>query len=361
MIVRFPLDGRLYNAVMNLNTALNRLAQDPAATFDLAEIALLLARDEYPDLDVDGYLAELDAMAHELRRGLRGSLTARVDRLCHYLYHELGFHGNAVEYYDPRNSYFNEVLDRRLGIPISLSAVAMAIGQRAGLTIVGVALPGHFVVKATAGTQEILFDPFHGGRRLTVQDCATLVEQATGEPWDRAETALQPALLGTMVVRMLSNLKAIHLRSREFTRAVKVLKRLRQLQPDDPLQQARPGRYPAPCGPAGAGDRTPGDLPGWSRRRGRTGGRRKPAGPGPRRGRPLELRTFFRAAWAGCGRFHSFRSPGAVFGPRRAPVNESERMNESERIRSGVAISLRPGAYVPDIPFSRIPSRPRPR
>ncbi|HKB42459.1 MAG TPA: transglutaminase-like domain-containing protein [Gemmataceae bacterium] len=216
---------------------MTRLAEDPAAPFDLAEVALMLARDEYPTLDVDGYLAELDAMALEVRRVLRGSLAARVDRLCRYLYHDLGFRGNTAEYYDPLNSFFNQVLDRRVGIPITLSAVAISVGQRAGLNVVGVALPGHFVVKAIAGNHQILFDPFHGGRRLTVAECGELVEKVTGMGFEPSAEDLRPALLGPIVVRMLSNLKAIYLRNGDFGRAVKVLQRLRQLQPDDLYQQ----------------------------------------------------------------------------------------------------------------------------
>ncbi len=222
---------------MNLNAILTRLAEDPAAPFDVAEVALLLARDEYPDLDVDGYLAELTAMAREVRRSLRGGFAARVEGLCRYLYHDLGFRGNSAEYYDPRNSYFNQVLDRRTGIPITLSAVAMAIGQRAGLNVVGVALPGHFIAKAVAGGRAIFFDPFHGGRRLTVAQCEELVRQVTGLEFEASPETLRAAPLGPIVVRMLNNLKAIYLRDGDFARAVKVLKRLRQLQPEDVYQQ----------------------------------------------------------------------------------------------------------------------------
>src|SRR5438552_8487835 len=152
---------------MNLNATLEALAQDPVAPLDLAELALSLARDEYPDLDVEAYLGELDGMAHEARRYLRGDLAARVSGLCRYLFHDMGFRGNQADYYDPRNSYLNQVLDRRLGIPITLSAVAMAVGRRAGLEVAGVGLPGHFVAKAVLDGREVLFDPFHGGRVLT--------------------------------------------------------------------------------------------------------------------------------------------------------------------------------------------------
>src|SRR5437588_7561248 len=122
---------------MDLDAALTLLARDPGAPLDLAELALELARDEYPKLDVEAYLSELEGMAHEARTYLRGDLEARVTGLCRYLFHEMGFRGNQQEYYDPRNSYFNQVLDRRTGIPLTLSAVAMAVGRRAGLEVAG--------------------------------------------------------------------------------------------------------------------------------------------------------------------------------------------------------------------------------
>jgi regulator of sirC expression with transglutaminase-like and TPR domain len=222
---------------MDLDAALSLLSHNPAAPLDLAELALLLARDEHPALDVEAYLAELAAMAREARRRLRGGLEARVDGLCRCLFHDLGFRGNAAAYYDPRNSYFNEVLDRRLGIPITLSAVAMAVGARAGLEVAGVGLPGHFIAKATAGGRAVLFDPFHGGRRLTPAACERLVEQSAGVPFEANEANLRAAPLGAVVARMLTNLKAIYLGGGDFPRAVRVIGRLRQLAPDDPLQR----------------------------------------------------------------------------------------------------------------------------
>src|SRR5712692_3228647 len=156
-----------YNSVMNLESALSQLARDPVAPLDLAELALQLARDEYPELDVEAYLSQLAGMAHEARQYLRGSLDVRVSGLCRYLFHDLGFRGNTQSYYEPRNSYLNEVLDRRTGLPILLATVAMAVGERAGLHVVGVGLPGHFVAKAIENGREVLFDPFHGGRPLS--------------------------------------------------------------------------------------------------------------------------------------------------------------------------------------------------
>lgn len=217
---------------MELDATLNRLAAEPDLALDIAEVALCLARDENPRLDVDGYLSELAAMAREAQPLLRGDLAARVAGLSRYLFHDMGFRGNTRDYYDPRNSYLNHVLDRRMGIPISLSVLAVAIGTRAGLVVAGVALPGHFVVKAVENGREILFDPFHGGRRLEPEDCETLVAQATGSPFRATATSFEAASTATIVERMLRNLKAIYLRQSDFRRAVRVIDHLRRLCPD---------------------------------------------------------------------------------------------------------------------------------
>jgi regulator of sirC expression with transglutaminase-like and TPR domain len=222
---------------MELQTALTRLRTDPDAPLDVAEVALCLARDEYSDLDVAGYLSEIDAMAHELRPALRGGLESRLEALSRYLFHDLGFHGNAENYYDPRNSYLNEVMDRRTGIPITLTALTMAVGRRAGMEIAGVGLPGHFVARATAGKRAVIFDPFNGGRVLTRQDCEKLVEKVTGEAFSVTPSSLAPLPLGPMVTRMLNNLKAVYLNASDWRRAVRVLERLVQLNPDDRLQR----------------------------------------------------------------------------------------------------------------------------
>jgi regulator of sirC expression with transglutaminase-like and TPR domain len=127
-------------------------------------------------------------------------------------------------------------MDRRTGIPITLSAVAMAIGNRAGLEVVGVALPGHFIVKAVRGGKEVFFDPFHGGRVLSPEECELLVRQVTGMEFEANAETLQACDLGPMIFRMLSNLKAVYLSDGDFARAVRIIERLLQLSPDDPLQ-----------------------------------------------------------------------------------------------------------------------------
>jgi len=216
---------------MNLDVILPCLAADPHADFDVAEVGLSLARDEYTLLDIEGYLGELDALAHDARNYARGPFTARVDGLCRYLFHELGFRGNKKDYYDPRNSYFNQVLDRRTGIPITLAAVMMAVGRRVGLPVVGVGLPGHFIVKCVAEDQEILVDPFHGGRRLSRLDCELLVRQTTGQDFHATDERMQALPLGGIVQRMLNNLRTIYLQREDWQRGLRVIQRALLLTP----------------------------------------------------------------------------------------------------------------------------------
>ncbi len=237
---------------MDLDTALSLLATNPTAPLDVAELALLVARDEYPALDVESELAELSAMAHELRPRLRGSLEARVRALARYLFHELGFRGNDSDYYDPRNSYLNEVLIHRSGLPISLSVLALAVAGRAGLQVVGVGLPGHFIAKAVHGEQEVLFDPYHGGRILSLEQCEALVEQVVGVPFRAVPEHLAGMPPGPIVLRILTNLKGAYFRRRDFVRAARVIRRLRQLCPADLSQRRDLGASLLQAGRAGA-------------------------------------------------------------------------------------------------------------
>jgi regulator of sirC expression with transglutaminase-like and TPR domain len=218
---------------MDTAKELERLASAPDARCNLAELALYLARDEYPGLDVDAYLSELAAMAREADAYVRGDLDTRVQGLCRYLFHEMGFRGNDRDYYDARNSYLNEVIDRRKGIPITLSLVAITIGKEVGLRVEGIGLPGHFVAKAIEGDREIIFDPFHGGRILNPELCEQLVARVTGMPFEASAQTLAPLPAAAFVLRMLTNLKAVYLRHGDFERAGRVIERIRQLRPDD--------------------------------------------------------------------------------------------------------------------------------
>ncbi|MBL8794077.1 MAG: transglutaminase family protein [Planctomycetia bacterium] len=222
---------------MNLDEALDTLARDPTAPLDLAEVALRLALDEYPSLDVEAYLSELDGMAREARNYLGGGLESQVQGLCRYLFHEMGFRGNTQDYHDPRNSYLNEVLDRRTGLPITLSLVAMAVGQRAGLSVAGLGLPAHFIAQASQEGRTVLFDPFHGGRQLTEEDCEHLIAQKTGRAVPTDSLSFHPTPPGLIAIRLLTNLKGVYLRGEDFPRLVRTTERLRQLVPQDVTQR----------------------------------------------------------------------------------------------------------------------------
>ena len=151
----------------------HEIAARPEAALDLSEAALLIAREEYPDLDVGLYLARLDGLGSALRERAGGAgMDATLAALNRLLFEDQGFRGNTESYYDPRNSFLNDVLDRRTGIPISLSTVYMEVGRRGGIEMEGVGLPGHFVVRVATPDAPLLVDPFHGGIRLTLDDCS---------------------------------------------------------------------------------------------------------------------------------------------------------------------------------------------
>jgi regulator of sirC expression with transglutaminase-like and TPR domain len=238
---------------MDLDATLAALAADPHLDVDLAELALHLARDEYPDLDASVYLARLDDLAERLRPRLTGRLAADAVELTYLLFRDEGFDGNHADYYDPKNSYLSDVLDRKVGLPITLSLLAAAVGTRAGLTVEGVGLPGHFVAKVVGEDgAAVFFDPFHAGRFLDPAACEQLVQEATGRPFELTPEAAAAAPNGAVAVRLLTNLKSVYLKTADFARAARTTERLVTLLPNDPEQRrdlgvclihaGRPGR-----------------------------------------------------------------------------------------------------------------------
>jgi regulator of sirC expression with transglutaminase-like and TPR domain len=204
------------------------IASGPDERMNVAEAALTFAGAEYPALDVATYVARIEAFAMSLRARLREDMPVaeRILALNRYLFDELGFAGNAAEYYDPRNSFLNEVLDRRLGIPISLSVVYLEIGRRIGLALQGVAFPGHFLVKCAVRNGTIVLDPYGRGASLSLDDlCARLRAMRNGiEPDpDQIRMMLAAAPNKEILARMLRNLKGIYLQRREFAKAVNVI------------------------------------------------------------------------------------------------------------------------------------------
>src|SRR5262245_26797473 len=236
---------------MDLDRVLASLAAEPAAPCDVAEVALWLARDEFADLEVAACLAQLHEFADQARPFLQGDLEDRVQEFSHFLFDDLRFRGNVQNYYEADNSYLNRVIDRRVGIPITLSLVTMAIGVRAGLEVVGVGLPGHFITKAIDGGREVLFDPFHGGHILTPDECEQLVQQVIGVPFVATPEHFQPVPPGRLLRRMLTNLKGVYLRTEEFDKAARTIGRIRQLIPEDVDEGRDLGVCLMRCGQAG--------------------------------------------------------------------------------------------------------------
>jgi regulator of sirC expression with transglutaminase-like and TPR domain len=209
----------------------SRLVSGPDASVDLAEASLLIASGEYPDLDVPRYLERLDEMGREVRGRLpRGSGPA-LDCLNAYLFGEEGFRGNVEDYYDPRNSFLNDVMDRRTGIPITLSTVYIEVARRAGLGVFGVGLPGHFLVGALAAGRPILVDPFHGGALLSEADCQKRLDRVYEGRVRLEREMLAPCPRKGILARMLRNLKVIYVKVDDYPRALRTIDLLLRLDP----------------------------------------------------------------------------------------------------------------------------------
>ena len=208
----------------------------PEEDIDLAEGALLIAAPEYPALDIPGCRAHLSELAARLKRRLRGDIgpTDTLIALNHYLFDELGFRGNAEDYYDPRNSFLNEVLDRRLGIPITLSLVHVEIGRRIGLAMHGVSFPGHFLVKCILRDGAVVLDPYARGASLGLEELqqrlGTMRGGATPSP-DMVRHMLAAAGKKSILARMLRNLKGIYRERGDLARALAAADRVIELEP----------------------------------------------------------------------------------------------------------------------------------
>ena len=203
------------------------------ARLDVFEGALRIARAEYPALDVDGCKAAIERLAAEARRDIPGRGRAALEAFHRLFFDRWGFSGNRDDYYDPRNSYVNDVLDRRTGIPISLAAIYAAIAGRLGLAIRGVAFPGHFLAKWTSGRSSVIIDCFNG-RMLTRDECGELLATvAPAAPAGRLDTFLEATPPGRVLSRMLGNLRQIHGRLGDYGRVVRWISLDLEFNPKD--------------------------------------------------------------------------------------------------------------------------------
>jgi len=205
--------------------------------FDLAQASLMLAQDVYPDIDVSAYLGRLDDIAAAIRPRLAGDAFAeqKVLALNRYLFNEMRFNGNIDDYYDPRNSYLNEVIERRTGIPITLSIVYLEVGRRLGLNLKGISFPGHFLVKLSVKRGQLVLDPFLAGEAQSESDLrerlakvlpSAMAQKASLDQYLEAATPRQ------IVARVLRNLKNIYAQDGKLENALAVMNRMLLVVPE---------------------------------------------------------------------------------------------------------------------------------
>ncbi|MBS1789972.1 MAG: tetratricopeptide repeat protein [Acidobacteria bacterium] len=201
---------------------------------ELDRAALLIAAEEYPNLDIEEYLSLLDHFGEQARARddyFADPLT-QIMRLGNLLFDDLGFRGNAENYYDARNSFLNNVIERRTGIPITLSVVMMEVGRRIGLTLYGVGMPGHFLVKYVGGGQEIFADPFHGGRIVDEDRCRRMIEEMYNGQLSFSSSFLNAVTKKQILSRMLQNLKGIYAKANDHFKLLSAIERALLINPD---------------------------------------------------------------------------------------------------------------------------------
>jgi len=195
-----------------IDSGFSQMASLPDDRIDLARGALLIAKAGYPDLDESFYLGRLNRMA----AGLIDQITAKMDpldiiaRINHILFDEENLRGNRDNYYDPDNSFLNRVLDRRMGIPITLSLIYIEVAGRLGLDVRGIGLPGHFITALYHESGKVFIDPFNRGEIRTDDDCRAIIRNHLGETGATDPNWLEPVSRKEFLIRMLRNLKLIY-------------------------------------------------------------------------------------------------------------------------------------------------------
>ena len=209
------------------------LAELPDEEIDLVGAALLIARVPYPRLDEAVYRQYLSELTGRLRSRLNKTdrPVAMIEKLNRILFEEEGFRGNRHNYFDPDNSFINRVVDRKLGIPITLSLIYTEVGKKAGMNLSGIALPVHFITALFHESGRTLIDPFKQGEILSEEECRTMVRRRLGEESAFDPRQLSPASPKEILIRMLRNLKAIYLQTHNDMKAFQMLHWILTLDP----------------------------------------------------------------------------------------------------------------------------------
>jgi len=212
------------------------MIQRPEDEIDLARSALLVAAENDPTLDVEAEMGRLDAWAEELGRRLDPDWNnlQRLARLRTFMYEDLGFKGDVRGYYSPANSLLHSVMERRLGIPLTLSIVFMEIGWRLGIPFEGVGFPGHFLVRLTGEPGDLLLDPYDHGVSVHEEDCRRMIQLTTGGTVPYDPSMIRSLGKRDMIARLLFNLKVACLKAEDDVGALSAVERLLLLHPDDP-------------------------------------------------------------------------------------------------------------------------------
>lgn len=214
-----------------------QIVSGPDEAINLAEAALLIAAEEYRDLDIAAYLTRLDEMAATLKRRLRADISPAdtIIALNRFLFDENGFTGNAADYYDPRNSFFNEVLDRKRGVPLTLALVYIEIGRRIGLPVQGISFPAHFLVKCRLREGTVVLDPYAKGVSLSFDDLRRRLKalhNGVEPPKSVMAGMLGAASNKDILVRMLRNLRGIYSHHKEWLKALTATDRIISVTPE---------------------------------------------------------------------------------------------------------------------------------
>jgi regulator of sirC expression with transglutaminase-like and TPR domain len=217
-----------------------RLVKRPEPAFDLARAALLIAAESNPNVDVDGHLHTLDSWAEQLRGILdpEWNNLQKLARLRNFVFEVLRFRGDHEDYYSPSNSMLNEVMERRLGVPLTLSIIFMELGWRVGIPFEGVGFPGHFLVRLTGEPRDLLLDPFRDGMSVHEEDCRRMLEEISGGKLELSGDHLHSITKHDMIVRLLMNLKGAYLRADDDEGALGAVEKLLVLRPEN-LEEIR--------------------------------------------------------------------------------------------------------------------------
>lgn len=228
----------MINDVLQAEKVFSGIASLEENIFPLDRAALAIPLEDYPGMDMDGYLRELDRLAAnaDVLAGENRDPLNLLECLNEIIFVQQGIRGNTEDYYDPRNSFLNEVLDRKLGIPISLSVIYMEVARRINLPIQGVGLPGHFIVKYEDEERRVLVDPFNQGRFLTEDQCQELLDRVYGGSLTVQPAFLQPMEKKAIISRMLFNLKGIYYQREDYYRALSIVERILLLNPGIPSE-----------------------------------------------------------------------------------------------------------------------------